>query len=339
MESIDAISAKGSKFDEDDHSFSPQNPDSQPPQPQTDPMDLITMDVPLMIRLFELMNETVQDDAELHDISTRILEVSKQSEGPLTMEDYNEILNGQPDEEVTEAYSGKANTKIDLVFSVKPNDPAQALIYLNAKNVPIGEAPAADFKEQEYKQQMQQWITKVIQRASSRFTKKFNEEVTEGGQYSSSPSNSLLNKLEALYGEDVMNDFDSIGLQTARNDYEFKPTKNQFSGQTYYEVFKNQKFMGEFATSEVLRLIKKNEPVGESVNEEYSDNRGEFIVMALPGLFGAPVKGWREMQKYFNGKTPLYVRADSNVDGVIISPNVVDNQMLARATEQDGLWK
>ena len=74
--------------------YSPLEADEVPPAPQTDPMDLITLDVPLLIRLFELMHEEVQDDAELHEIATRILEVSKQSEGPLTMESYNEILNG-----------------------------------------------------------------------------------------------------------------------------------------------------------------------------------------------------------------------------------------------------
>ena len=74
--------------------YSPLEADEVPPAPQTDPMDLVTMDIPLLIRLFELMHEEVQDDAELHEIATRILEVSKQSEGPLTMENYNEILNG-----------------------------------------------------------------------------------------------------------------------------------------------------------------------------------------------------------------------------------------------------
>jgi len=60
--------------------------------PESDPMDVVTMDVPLLIRLFELVREDVQDDAQLHDIATNILEVSKQSDGPLTMEDYDQIL-------------------------------------------------------------------------------------------------------------------------------------------------------------------------------------------------------------------------------------------------------
>ena len=74
--------------------YSPLKADEVPQAPETDPMDLVTIDVPPLIRLFELMHEEVKDDAELHEIATRILEVSKQSEGPLTMESYNEILNG-----------------------------------------------------------------------------------------------------------------------------------------------------------------------------------------------------------------------------------------------------
>ena len=82
--------------------YNPMKADEVPPAPQTDPMDLVTMDVPLLIRLFELMNETVESDAELHHITTQILNVSKASDGPLTMEHYNEILNGASDEPTQE---------------------------------------------------------------------------------------------------------------------------------------------------------------------------------------------------------------------------------------------
>ena len=81
--------------------YSPFEKAEQPPAPETDPMDLVTFDIPLLIRLFEFMHEEVQDDAQLHEITTRILEVSKQSEGPLTMENYNEILNGSQEDTQT----------------------------------------------------------------------------------------------------------------------------------------------------------------------------------------------------------------------------------------------
>jgi len=77
--------------------YSPFEKAEVPPAPETDPMDLVTMDIPLLIRLFELMHETVEDDVEIHKIATRILGVSKQSLEPLTMEHYNDILNSEID--------------------------------------------------------------------------------------------------------------------------------------------------------------------------------------------------------------------------------------------------
>jgi len=75
--------------------YSPMRADEVPPAPVTDPMDLVTLDVPLLIRLFELMHEEVQDDAQLHELTTQLLNTSKTVDGPLTMEHYNDILNGE----------------------------------------------------------------------------------------------------------------------------------------------------------------------------------------------------------------------------------------------------
>ena len=93
---------KSTQWLTEDEAFSPINPDAMPPAPESDPMDLVTMDVPLLIRLFELMHETVEDDAELHHIATQLLNVSKSVNGPLTMEHYNAILNGDADSFINE---------------------------------------------------------------------------------------------------------------------------------------------------------------------------------------------------------------------------------------------
>ncbi len=250
MESLETINSKGSQFDED---YNPMKADEVPPAPQTDPMDLVTMDVPLLIRLFELMKETVQDDAELHHITTQILNVSKQSDEPLTMEKYNEILNGQSDEPVTES-NRYASKKAKYHYEIPDN------------LIPQGAKSSDEF-------------------------------------------------IEVNGGYVPLRMFTQIDPNT-NNGFNFQ-----------YKNF-------------IMKYKDRHYVSGTSnVNEEFSDNRGEFIVMPLPGLMGSPVTGWREMQKYFNGKTPLYVRADSGVDGVIISPKPVDNEMLARATEQEGLWK
>jgi len=64
-------------------------------QNSEDPIDIVAFDIPLLIRLFEFMHETIEDDAELHEIVTNIIHVSKTKQQceALTMLDYNNILN------------------------------------------------------------------------------------------------------------------------------------------------------------------------------------------------------------------------------------------------------
>jgi hypothetical protein len=54
-------------------------------------MDIIKVDVPLFLRLLELAREDVKDDADLHDITQKVIELSQSS--PATMADYEEIVS------------------------------------------------------------------------------------------------------------------------------------------------------------------------------------------------------------------------------------------------------
>jgi hypothetical protein len=60
---------------------------------ETDKVDTITVDIPLMIRLLELAREDVKDDMELHKITERLIEI--RSKGMLSMADYDFIANGK----------------------------------------------------------------------------------------------------------------------------------------------------------------------------------------------------------------------------------------------------
>ncbi len=57
-----------------------------------DKIDIIHMNIPLLIRLFEYFNETNISDEELHFIFERILKLSREKEF-LSMIDYNYIIN------------------------------------------------------------------------------------------------------------------------------------------------------------------------------------------------------------------------------------------------------
>jgi hypothetical protein len=60
---------------------------------EADQADVICVDIPLMIRLFELAREDVKDDMELHKITERLIEI--RNKGTLTMADYDFIANGK----------------------------------------------------------------------------------------------------------------------------------------------------------------------------------------------------------------------------------------------------
>jgi hypothetical protein len=62
-----------------------------------DQQDYVSMDIPLLIRLFELVREDVKSDQDLHDLVERILSVKNM--GILSMDQYDKIAS---------EYSGQA---------------------------------------------------------------------------------------------------------------------------------------------------------------------------------------------------------------------------------------
>lgn len=53
-------------------------------------IDVIKIDVPTFLRLLELAREDVKEDADLHDVTERVVAISQ--ERVVTMDDYNEIV-------------------------------------------------------------------------------------------------------------------------------------------------------------------------------------------------------------------------------------------------------
>ena len=65
-------------------------------------MDIVKLDVPTFIRLLELAREDIKQDADIHDVAEKVIEISK--ERPVTMADYDEIVGfmkgqGEPAQE------------------------------------------------------------------------------------------------------------------------------------------------------------------------------------------------------------------------------------------------
>jgi hypothetical protein len=70
---------------------------------EQDPIDTVTLDVPLLTRLLELAREDIKSDAELHNVLTRILTLKNQ--GTLGMNHYDEILGKSADKDSAELES------------------------------------------------------------------------------------------------------------------------------------------------------------------------------------------------------------------------------------------
>jgi hypothetical protein len=70
---------------------------------EDNPQDIISVDVPLFIRLLEYAREDAQTDMDLHDVAENIIKLSAEGE-PLTMANYDDIVGTQ--EEVSEDGAG-----------------------------------------------------------------------------------------------------------------------------------------------------------------------------------------------------------------------------------------
>jgi hypothetical protein len=60
------------------------------------PKDVITVDVPLFIRLLEYAREDAQTDMDLHDVAENIISLAASGK-TLTMDDYSSIVGSQED--------------------------------------------------------------------------------------------------------------------------------------------------------------------------------------------------------------------------------------------------
>ena len=69
---------------------------------EQDAIDIVTLDVPLFIRMLEYAKEEAADDMVLHDIATKTIALSKQR-GILSMEDYEALIpEPQPEDQLAE---------------------------------------------------------------------------------------------------------------------------------------------------------------------------------------------------------------------------------------------
>jgi hypothetical protein len=71
------------------------------------PKDIISVDVPLFIRLLEYAREDAQTDMDLHDVAEKIISLSASGK-TLTMDDYSSIIGSQENIDEIRAWQVRA---------------------------------------------------------------------------------------------------------------------------------------------------------------------------------------------------------------------------------------
>lgn len=78
-----------------------------------DRQDFVSFDVPLLIRVFELVREDIKTDKDLHDLVERIL--SMKNKGILTMDQYEEIASAHQGQDSGQMSSSDKGAELESI--------------------------------------------------------------------------------------------------------------------------------------------------------------------------------------------------------------------------------
>lgn len=59
---------------------------------EPDDIDVVTLDVPLLIRILELCREDIKEDVQIHRLTSNLLDLKDTV--PITMQHYDQIIEG-----------------------------------------------------------------------------------------------------------------------------------------------------------------------------------------------------------------------------------------------------
>lgn len=88
-------------------------------EPAVNPIDHVTMDIPLLLRIMEYAKEDAKTDMDLHHVADSLIELSKTGQ-TLTMAHYNDIIGG-----MHEADSSSEKLIKDIEYHADQDDDEQ----------------------------------------------------------------------------------------------------------------------------------------------------------------------------------------------------------------------
>lgn len=99
------------------------------------PVDTVTLDIPLLIRVFEFSREDAQTDMDLHSLADNMINLSPNG-ATLTMADYEELITGLAGDENAEGPEEEEEYEGDgLVGDKYDTDPEYADMDNNMKQL------------------------------------------------------------------------------------------------------------------------------------------------------------------------------------------------------------
>lgn len=135
---------------------------------EMDPVDVITMDLPLFLRMLEFAREDASQDMDLHDVTERANILTKEKD-MLTMEDYNEIV--------------KAAEEIDEATDYMKRRKAQDDYATSKKDKPKKPHTASPSGKTDYMKRREADKKSLEEELSEAFTKEFDDNPSlKGGQ-------------------------------------------------------------------------------------------------------------------------------------------------------------
>lgn len=115
---------------------------------QYDAVDAVTLDVPLMIRLLEYAREDAKTDMDLHNVATRLIELSKQQQ-TLTMQNYNDIMGqNSAENEIPELTAESLEAKFAELLGEDATGGATGSANIGAVVTQLGQTPNNIIKRQ-----------------------------------------------------------------------------------------------------------------------------------------------------------------------------------------------
>lgn len=101
-----------------------------------DPVDTVTVDVPLMIRMLEYAREDAKTDMDLHNVADAMIELSKS--GTLTMDDYDQIVGSDQSQHELDEARGDIRKGLGVAALIA----ALGMSMPSANDTPLGKAMA-----------------------------------------------------------------------------------------------------------------------------------------------------------------------------------------------------